>query len=94
MVGSRNNVDAGKRQKIVSLRRLLPYVAGVLWLFFIIPDATAVGTEVQPPERREPDRTMATSKDKVFLEAANELEFNELITPDFQIVAFSITQFF
>ena len=38
-------------KKIVSLRRLLPYVAGVLWLFFIIPDATAVGTEVQPPER-------------------------------------------
>ena len=73
-------------KKIVSLRRLLPYVAGVLWLFFIIPDATAVGTEVQPPERREPDRTMATSKDKVFLEAANELEFNELITPDFQIL--------
>ncbi|HIT82403.1 MAG TPA: hypothetical protein IAD09_09230 [Candidatus Caccoplasma merdavium] len=29
---------------------------------------------------------MATSKDKVFLEAANELEFNELITPDFQIL--------
>ena len=73
-------------KKIVSLRRLLPYVAGVLWLIFIIPDATAVGTEVQPPERREPDRTMATSKDKVFLEAANELEFNELITPDFQIL--------
>ena len=73
-------------KKIVSLRRLLPYVAGVLWLFFIIPDATAVGTEVLPPERREPDRTMATSKDKVFLEAANELEFNELITPDFQIL--------
>lgn len=73
-------------KKIVSLRHLFPYVAGLLWLFFIIPDATAVGTEVQPPERREPDRTMATSKDKVFLEAANELEFNELITPDFQIL--------
>lgn len=35
---------------------------------------------------RQPDTTAAVVKDRVFLEAANELEFNELITPDFQIL--------
>lgn len=73
-------------KKKVSLQRLLPYVAGMLWLIFIISNAKASSSGMQPPERRKPDSTLITAKDRVFLEAANELEFNELITPDFQIL--------
>lgn len=66
--------------RLLFLRPLLYGMGLFLW------GIAAQASVVEPPERRQPDTTAAVMKDRVFLEAANELEFNELITPDFQIL--------
>lgn len=67
-------------QKFPSLRSSLFYLG---WFVSMVAGQASA---IVPPERRQPDTTAVATKERVFLEAANELEFNELITPDFQIL--------
>ena len=72
--------------KKISGCRFLRCIAGVILVLFAVIDVSGTAFCMEPPERRQPDLSGTTKKDKVFLEAANELEFNELIAPDFQIL--------
>lgn len=72
--------------KKISGCRFHRYIVGVIVVLFAVIDVSGKAFCIQPPERRQPDRSETAKKDKVFLEAANELEFNELIAPDFQIL--------
>ena len=72
--------------KKISDCRFLRCIAGVILVLFAVIDVSGTAFCIEPPERRQPDLSGTTKKDKVFLEAANELEFNELIAPDFQIL--------
>ena len=72
--------------KKISGCRFLRCIAGVILVLFAVIDVSGTAFCIEPPERRQPDLSGTTKKDKVFLEAANELEFNELIAPDFQIL--------